>query len=291
MNHTSSCSSSRSALSCFKLCISKHRFCNCTWLCWNPNPGSCIRVSCNLITISNAWPWVECLCCDSAILKCSARDAINYAHYYAFVNVILASQIVLFSRWFRSQWISPRSNAISLNPMNDCVSDFGLLNSLFNAFCISAIPAFGWSWECLIYNVNARSCSALTNVAFLILSSVTPYASHTTLTTNQNWSGSSFPTPLNTSSLLCSPYWTVEVVEVEWVEMEEREVKWVAVWVEVVTAGSAALSNWPHFSEKPSRARPHSPTRMKLTDYFLILHYFRFCRSVGHVVPNINLFT
>jgi len=31
---------------------------------------------------------------------------------------------------------------------------------------------------------------------------MTPRASHTALTTNQNWSGSSFPTPLNMSSLI-----------------------------------------------------------------------------------------
>jgi len=35
----------------------------------------------------------------------------------------------------------------------------------------------------------------------------------------------------------------VEVVEVEWVEMEVREVKRVAVWVEVVTTKFVALSN------------------------------------------------
>jgi len=35
----------------------------------------------------------------------------------------------------------------------------------------------------------------------------------------------------------------VEVVEVEWVDMEVREVKRVVVWVEVVTAECAALSN------------------------------------------------
>jgi len=35
----------------------------------------------------------------------------------------------------------------------------------------------------------------------------------------------------------------VEVVEVEWVAMEVREMKWVAVWVEVVTAECVALSN------------------------------------------------
>lgn len=42
----------------------------------------------------------------------------------------------------------------------------------------------------------------LTNVAFLILSSVTPCASHITLATNQNGSGLSFPTPMNTGSLI-----------------------------------------------------------------------------------------
>jgi len=85
--------------------------------------------------------------------------------------------------------------------MIDCVSNFGLLNSLFNVAWISMIPMFGWSLECLIYHVNAQSCSMLTSLAFLILSSTMPCASHTALTTNQNWLGSSFPTPLNTDSL------------------------------------------------------------------------------------------
>jgi len=40
----------------------------------------------------------------------------------------------------------------------------------------------------------------LTIVALFILSSITPYASHTALTMNQNWSGSSFPKPLNTGN-------------------------------------------------------------------------------------------
>jgi len=35
----------------------------------------------------------------------------------------------------------------------------------------------------------------------------------------------------------------VEVVEVEWVEMEVREVKQVVVWVEMIAAESTALSN------------------------------------------------
>ena len=107
-----------------------------------------------------------------------------------------------FNLWSRSQGFSPRSIAISLNPIIDCISDFGLLNSLFNALWTSTILAFGWSFECLIYQVSARSYSALTNVAFLMLSSVTPCASHTALTTNQNWSGSLFPTPLNTGNLI-----------------------------------------------------------------------------------------
>ena len=47
-----------------------------------------------------------------------------------------------------------------------------------------------------------RSYRALTNIVFFILSFVTPYASHTTFIMNQNWSGSSFPTPLNTGSFI-----------------------------------------------------------------------------------------
>jgi len=42
----------------------------------------------------------------------------------------------------------------------------------------------------------------LTNVAFFILSSTTTCASHIAFTTNQNWSGSSFPTPLNIKNFI-----------------------------------------------------------------------------------------
>lgn len=35
-----------------------------------------------------------------------------------------------------------------------------------------------------------------------MFSSVTPYASHTTFSMNENWSGSSFPTPLNTGNFI-----------------------------------------------------------------------------------------
>lgn len=53
-----------------------------------------------------------------------------------------------------------------------------------------------------MYHVNALSCNVLTSISFLILSSMTPCASHTALTMNQNWSGSSFPTPLNIGTLI-----------------------------------------------------------------------------------------
>lgn len=86
--------------------------------------------------------------------------------------------------------------------MTDCVSNFGLLNFLFSTDWISAILAFGWSLECLMYHVNVWYCNALTSVAFLILSSTMPYASLTTLTMNLNWSESSYPTPMNTDSLI-----------------------------------------------------------------------------------------
>ena len=53
-----------------------------------------------------------------------------------------------------------------------------------------------------MYHISARSYKVLTSVAFLILSSVTTCASHTTFTTNQNWFRSSFPTPLNTDKFI-----------------------------------------------------------------------------------------
>ena len=202
MHHTPSCTFIQGVLSCFKLFISRHRFYCCVWICWTPNPWSCIGVSCNLIAISNASNWVESFCCDSVVLECVVSEATNHVRCCASINVILALWIVLFSLWSKSQGVSPGSIVISLNSMIDCVSDFGLLNSLFNAAWISMIPMFRWSLECLIYHVNTRSYNVLTNVAFLILSSMTPCTSHTELTTNQNWSESSFPTPLNTGILI-----------------------------------------------------------------------------------------
>lgn len=86
--------------------------------------------------------------------------------------------------------------------MIDYASDFSLLNYLFNAILISTTPAFGLSLEYLIYQVSVRSCRVMINVAFFILLSVTPYASHRTLITNQNWSRSSFPIPLNTGNFI-----------------------------------------------------------------------------------------
>ena len=53
-----------------------------------------------------------------------------------------------------------------------------------------------------MYHVSSRSCKALTIVAFFILSSVTPYASHIAFTMNQKWSGSSFPNPFNTDNFI-----------------------------------------------------------------------------------------
>lgn len=202
MHRTSSRASDRGAFSCFKLCISKHSFCSCTWIYWTPNPGSCIEVSCNLVTISNVSALVEIFCYDSTIRRCGAKDATNHKWCCPSITVMLASRIVLFSLWSKSQGVSPGSITIYLNLMIDCISDFDWLNSLFNASSISAIPAFGWSLEGFIYQVSAWSCSALIKVAFLILSSVTLCASHTTLTTNQNCFGSSLPTPLNIGNFI-----------------------------------------------------------------------------------------
>ncbi len=115
---------------------------------------------------------------------------------------MFSSWIVHFSLWSNSHGVSPGSIVISLNPMIDCSYDFGLLNSLFSTTWISAIPAFRLSLEWLMYQVSMRSCGVLTNVAFFILSSVTPCASHKTFITNQNWSRYSFPTPLNTGSFI-----------------------------------------------------------------------------------------
>ena len=84
--------------------------------------------------------------------------------------------------------------------MIDCASNLGLLNSLFSIASISATLTFRLSLEYLIYQVNVQSYKVLTSVTLFIWSSVTPCASHTTLTMNQNWSRSPFPKPLNTGN-------------------------------------------------------------------------------------------
>lgn len=139
---------------------------------------------------------------DSTILRSGVKDATNQAWCWASVSIMLASWIVLFSLWSRSQRVLPGSITISLNPIINCFSDFSWLNSLFNAFWISTRPALRWSLESLIYQVNAQSCSGLTKVAFLMLSSTTPCPSQTTLTMNQNYYGSSLPTTLNIGNLI-----------------------------------------------------------------------------------------
>jgi len=202
MHHTSSHASGRAVLSYFKLCISRHKFFNYVWICSTPRLGSCIGVSCSLIAISKVLAWVDSFYYDNAVLRCGISDATNHVWCFPSVKVMLASRIIPFSLWSSSHEVSPGSIAISLNPMIDYVSNFGLLNSLFSTAWISAIPRLGFSLECLIYHVSVRSCKVLTNISFFILSSMTPYTSHTTFTTNQNWSGSSFPTPLNTATLL-----------------------------------------------------------------------------------------
>ena len=202
MHHTSSRTSSMGTFSCSRLCISKHIFCICISIYWTPYPWSYIQVSCNLIAISNASAWVEILCCDSIVLRCGIKDATNHAWCCASVSVMLASWIILFSISSRSQGVSLGSITISLNLMIDCISNFCWLNSFFSASQISAILALGWLLECLIYQINAQFFSALTKVAFLILLSVTSCASHTTLTMDQNCSGSSLPTPLNIGNLI-----------------------------------------------------------------------------------------
>ena len=53
-----------------------------------------------------------------------------------------------------------------------------------------------------MYHISALSCSVITRVGFFMLSSVTPCTSHTAFTTNQNWSRSLFPTPLNTENFI-----------------------------------------------------------------------------------------
>lgn len=149
--------------------------------------------------------------------------------------------------WSNSQGVPPVSIVISLNPMIDCASEFSLLNSLFNIVWISAIPPFELSLKFLIYQPSARYCRVLMNVTFIMLSSITPWASHIAFIMNQNYFVSSFPTPLLLAALSCFPYWLVVLAEVVWVNMGMKVVKLVVVWVGVVCVESSTLLNWSHF--------------------------------------------
>jgi len=186
MHYTSSRTSGLAIMSCFRLCVSRHNFFNCTWICWTARLGSYIGVSCYLIVTSKASAWVVSMCCDNVLLRCGINDATNHSQCCPSVKFILASRIMHFNLWSSSQGVSPSSTMISLNLMIDCTYEFGLLNSLFSAIWISVTPAFRLSLECLIYQVSARSCRALTSVTFFILSSITPCTSHMALITNQN---------------------------------------------------------------------------------------------------------
>jgi len=146
----------------------------------------CIGVSCNLIAISKVLSYFVNFFCDRRLLKCCISDATIHSQCCPSIIFVLASWIVHFKFWSNSQGVSPSSIMIYLNPMIDYASDFSLLNSLFSVTWISVIPAFGLLLECLIYQVSVRSCRALTNVTFFILSSVTPCTSHMALITNQN---------------------------------------------------------------------------------------------------------
>ena len=150
--------------------------------------------------ISKASAWVVIFYCNSTLLKCGSSKATNQSWCCPSLKFMLASRIVHFSLWSSSQGFLLGCIAISLNPTIDYASDLGLLNSLFNVAWMSTTPSFGLSLEYLIYQVSTRYCRELSSVTFFIWSSVTPWASHKTLTTNQNWFGSSFPKPLRKGS-------------------------------------------------------------------------------------------
>ena len=134
-------------LSCFKLCIWRHKLFNYAWMCWTPRLGSCIGVSYTLIMTYKALSWVVSLCCNIAFHRCGVDDATNHSQCYPSVNVMFASWIVHFSLWSNSHGVSPGSIMISLNPMINFASDFGLLNTLFSGSCISTIPTFDFHWN------------------------------------------------------------------------------------------------------------------------------------------------
>lgn len=168
-----------------------------------------------------------------------------------------------FQSLINSQGVSPGSITISLNLIIDCVYDFCMLNSQFSAAWISMILAFGLSLECLMYHISARSCNVLTNISFFILSSMNPFASHTTFTMNQNWSVSSFPTHFNTNNFI-----SLAILNYGggWGGVGRdggEDGKLVVVQVEVVCVEFAALSDWSHLLLKILQALPHFLVEVK----------------------------
>jgi len=85
-----------------------------------------------------------------------------------------------------------------------CNSDVGFLNYGTKAFLITSNVAFNLLTEYFIYHVSALYLSNVMSRAFFTSSLLIYLATHTTSTTNQNWSRSSVPSPLKTGSLMSS---------------------------------------------------------------------------------------
>lgn len=150
--------------------------------------------------ISKASTWVVIFSCDNATVKCGRREATNHSRSCPSVKFILASSILHFNLWSNSHGVLPNYIAISLNPTIDCASYLGLMNSLFRVVWMKVTTTCRLSFEYLMYQVSGWSYKVVINVTSFMRSPIMPWASHTALTTNQNFSKSSFPKPLNKGS-------------------------------------------------------------------------------------------
>lgn len=118
------------------------------------------------------------------------------------VNYMLAYRITHFNLLSNSQGVSSTLIMISLNPTTDCVSDLGLLNSLFKAALVWASDARGLLEQYLMYQVSSQSYRVVTTCALFILSSVIYCDVHTAFTTNQKCYVSSLPMRLTIDNFI-----------------------------------------------------------------------------------------
>lgn len=114
----------------------------------------------------------------------------------------LTCLINTLNRWSNSHTYSVADCLISFNTMMHCDSDLDFLNFHTNAFLISSIEAVELDTKYFVYHASALSHSVMTRRAFFTSSSVIYLTFYTASATNQNWSGSSDPSPLKIGTLM-----------------------------------------------------------------------------------------